>query len=391
VIAYHAGVPNPQILSRASRGADVDSIVHDLTGRIPPDVRGGVVFCDAEMDVDALRRALANRLDGIPFIGVTSCRGVGTDAGLSQAAGFWLCGDVELVTASAVDADSLFDGLERKGIPTGVNALIGFGTPGAESKIVDLMRERFGEALELTGGGAADNDLTGAWRVFDAEGVFDTGTVALALAWPGRVIPTFNSGYLPSSKKGVATRVDGFTLLEIDGRPAAQVYDEWTAGALGDALERGGPVLDRTTLRPLGVSRMSVGSIPAYLLVHPERVRAEDGAMTLFAQVHEGESVTMMHTTQGSLVRRGAQIVGRALDRADTEAQNIAGAMIINCGGCHLAVEEQASDMLQQTRGVLPGVPFVMPFTFGEFGSVLPGRTDHANLMLSALLFAQPG
>ena len=371
-------------------GSDVATLVDDLVSHLPTDLSGGVVFCDAELDVEGFRRALAHALRGTPFIGVTSCRGVGADAGLSKAVALWFAGDVEVAAAAADNADGLFDALDDAGVPRGLNALIGFGTPGAEAEIVDLARARFGNTLELTGGGAADNDLSGKWRVFDATEVRSPGTVALALAWPGEVIPTFNSGYLPSSKKGVATRVDGFTILEIDGRPAATVYDEWTSGGLGEALTAGGPVLDKTTLRPLGVSRMSIGSIPAYLLVHPERVRPDDGALTLFARVHEGETVTMMHTTQASLVRRGAQIIDRALDRAQVRPDDIAGAMVINCGGCHLALGDQASDMLEQTTGVLAGVPFAMPFTFGEFGCVLPGRTDHANLMLSALLFRKP-
>lgn len=368
----------------------MDTLVAELVGRLPANVRGGVVFCDAELDVEAFRQGIADAMRGTPFIGVTSCRGVGADVGLSDASALWFAGDVEVAAAAAADAEALFAALDATGVPSGVNALIGFGTPGLEAEIVDLARARFGDTVELTGGGAADNDLSGKWRVFDAAGVRSTGTLVLAIAWPCEVIPTFNSGYLPSSNKGVATRVDGFTLLEIDGRPAAAVYDEWTSGGLGDALTAGGPVLDKTTLRPLGVSRMSIGSIPAYLLVHPERVRAEDGALTLFARVHEGETVTMMHTTQASLVRRGAQIIDRALDRAQVQADDIAGAMVINCGGCHLAVGDRAGDMLEQTTAVLPGVPFAMPFTFGEFGCVLPGRTDHANLMLSALLFKKP-
>lgn len=383
-------MPRSQILSRASIADDVDALVEDLVGRLPTDVRGGVVFCDAELDVEAFRKALAHALGSTPFIGVTSCRGVGADAGLSHAAALWFAGEVEVVAASAADAEALFAALDSTGVPSDLNALLGFGTPGLEAEIVDLARARFGGTIELAGGGAADNDLSGRWCVFDATRVRSAGTIALAIAWPGEVIPTFNSGYLPSSKKGVATRVDGFTILEIDGRPAASVYDEWTSGGLGEALTAGGPVLDKTTLRPLGVSRMSIGSIPAYLLVHPERVRADDGALTLFARVHEGETVTMMHTTQASLVRRGAQIIDRALDRAQAQPDDIAGAMVINCGGCHLAVGEQAGDMLQQTTEVLTGVPFAMPFTFGEFGCVLPGRTDHANLMLSALLFRHP-
>ncbi|NNJ67935.1 MAG: hypothetical protein HKP54_07825, partial [Boseongicola sp.] len=65
----------------------------------------------------------------------------------------------------------------------------------------------------------------------------------------------------------------------------------------------------------------------------------------------------------------------------------IAGALMIYCGGCMLAVQEQLDDVAAGVREALPGVPFLGVFTFGEQGVVLDGRNRHGNLMISAIVF----
>ena len=42
--------------------------------------------------------------------------------------------------------------------------------------------------------------------------------------------------------------------------------------------------------------------------------------------------------------------------------------------------------MTDGVKAMLPGVPFLMPFTYGEQGRLRRNRIDHGNLMLSALL-----
>ena len=58
----------------------------------------------------------------------------------------------------------------------------------------------------------------------------------------------------------------------IDGRPAAEVYNQWLGGALQPQLDGGGVVLAQTALHPLAVKVGQVHGLPHYLLVHPEAI-----------------------------------------------------------------------------------------------------------------------
>ena len=208
--------------------------------------------------------------------------------------------------------------------------------------------------------------------------------VVAGLAWPGDISPTFTSGYLPSGNSGIATRVEDGVLLAIDDRPAAEVYDEWTDGGLGHSPGETRVVLADTTLRPLAVTRHSVGSLPAYTLVHPERV-LENGGLTLFARIEQGERVELMQATPSGLVARGERIIGRALDSRPPGSGPVAGSLIINCGGCMLAIRSEEARVLEGASNSLGGAPFVMAYTFGELGN-----TSHGNLMMSASILGSP-
>ncbi len=143
------------------------------------------------------------------------------------------------------------------------------------------------------------------------------------------------------------TRADGRTLYEVDGRPAAEVYNEWTRGKLDTELETGGNVLAKTTLSPLGIAR-NVGAAEMFLLAHPERVDRGDHSLSLFTEVRKGEKVVLMRSSPAALKQRGANVARRAIDWGRLDTEQLVGAYFIYCGGCLLAIENDAASMVSQ-------------------------------------------
>jgi len=197
----------------------------------------------------------------------------------------------------------------------------------------------------------------------------------------------FESGYMPWGVTGMVTRAQGRQLQEIDNQPAAEVYNRWTDGAITSELKTGGQVLAKTTLKPLGISRGKRGGFDNYLLIHPESVRVADKSLALFAEVHQGESLALMHSTQGALVSRASRVADRALLTADLKQEQILGGLLIYCGGCLLAIKDHVGETMQDFGNKLHA-PFVAAFTFGEIGCVVPGKVDHGNLMAGVLLLS---
>jgi hypothetical protein len=180
------------------------------------------------------------------------------------------------------------------------------------------------------------------------------------------------------------TRASGRTIHEIDGKPAAVVYDAWTGGILGDQIT-GGNVLARTTLAPLGRQIGAVMGVPYFCLVHPDAVTSDSG-LSLFARVSEGDELILMQGTTEGLQERAGRVAQAALEQAGWRPSQVAGALVIFCAGCMLTVRDQMPAVVDSLKRALPGVPFLGAFTFGEQGCLMGGENRHGNLMISVTL-----
>ena len=130
------------------------------------------------------------------------------------------------------------------------------------------------------------NDISGQWWVADQSGVVPGGIVLSVLYPEAEVLHAFHSGYEPTALHGTVTRSDGRVVAEINGRPAAEVYNEWTDGAMTPHLA-GANILGASTMYPLAVEVGRVNGVPYHRLIHPETIHA-DGAMSLFAEAEQG-------------------------------------------------------------------------------------------------------
>ncbi|MCI4666226.1 MAG: FIST C-terminal domain-containing protein [Neomegalonema sp.] len=266
-------------------------------------------------------------------------------------------------------------------------------TPGAEETILRVIGEEIGETAPIIGGSAADDAVSGKWSVSDG-GPPEQAAVALAVLFPSTapIAHSFQSGYAATARSGVVTDVDGRLIRAINDRPAAEVYNEWTAGLI-DASLRGDDanVFVRTSLAPLGfeVGRI-VGeggcSAPYYKLIHPEAVTPEGGLAT-FADLATGDRVHLMSGSIDRLVARAGKAAEEAKLRFEVRTEDIAGALTIFCAGCMLTVGDDIRRAQQNVSAALGGAPFVSAFTFGEQGCFLGGENRHGNLMISNLIF----
>lgn len=380
--------------ARAAR--EVAEKLREQSGGAP--VRGGLVYTTVGLDTEALRRALVEHLPGVPFIGTTSCQGLGSPEGFHTGpvvSSLWFVGDGFRfgVAASARQDDVREQGqaLARQALqqgdipPADARFAVVHATPGEEEALLAGFSDVLPKRTLLVGGSAADNDISGHWSVWSSAGVHRSGAVLAVCDWPWRLTAICQGGYLVTRRQGVVTRAKGRTVYTIDGRPAAEVYNEWLDGQLQPYLESGGTVLGATTLCPLGVPRQMDGH-DTQLIVHPEKVLLPERALTLFADVKEGERLVLMRSTEGTLVTQGGRMAEWALGSSGIPRNELAGAILVYCAGCMLTIQKQIPEMLQGFQRVVGQTPFVSLFTFGEQGCVMPERPEHGNLMTSLLL-----
>ena len=352
-------------------------------------------------DSEELLRRLAELAPDIPMQGGTSCLGVMTEEGIhnkdafglgllgiADGAGDYGAGMAEITAdprgATRTALEQAFLQAGRRGeVPS---VVLVASVPGHEEAIISAIEEHVGGGVPIIGGTTADNDMSGQWRQF-ANGKVSRQGVAVAVLFPsGEIGFSFHSGYEPTGLRGKATRAEGRVLYEIDGRPAAQVYNEWTDGLIAGVLPAGGSLVPTATFNPLGNPVGQVRGIPYYRLSYPVEVLPGE-ALLLFTEVCQDSEIEMMRGTPDSLVTRTGRVAAAAIEAAPFPAKDIQGALVLFCTGCMLAIQERMTEPWAGLREALSGMPFLCAFTLGEQGCFISGENRHANLMVVVLLF----
>jgi hypothetical protein len=366
-----------------------------------------VAFYDCRHDAAAIHAFLTERFPGVPVIGGSSNGGVMDGMALhDHGIGLWLLNDPHgdygaAVTDKGTDPAAAAEGALRRAIAaTGCEGQLPdliwiYQAPGGEEAVLDGLRRVVGDRCPIVGGSSADNDLSGRWTQIGPEGVATAGLAVMAFFPNGETGVLFRGGYEPRGISGRVTSVSatpdgprdrgpGRIIHEIDGRPAASVYDEWIGGGIAQHLDDGGFILADTTMFPLGMLTGEIGGVPQYLLIHPEAV-LRGGAITTFADVPPGAELHVMTGARELLVER-AGAVARQARLPELGDGPPAGALVVFCGGCRMAVADAQEGVPATIGGALQGAPFLGCFTFGEQGPI-GARNVHGNLMVSAVVF----
>lgn len=358
-----------------------------------------LVYYTESQDVDVINTALRNAFPNTAIIGCSSCHGTMTEKGYigGHSLAVWAVKDDHGAFGTALlevgdDSDvhqlakqTLQNAIAQSGRPGELPSLIVLhATPGHEETILRAIHSELGVNIPIIGGSAADEQVTGNWSLVGGEKVITAG-IGIGVLFPtARVSYSFHSGYAPVGPSALATRVEGRTLLELDGKPAIDVYADWYHSANGIEINRA-ELFAQSTLNPLGRQTGEIHGMPYYTLSHPASVSAL-GGIEMFCNIQEGEVVHFMSGTTEMLVSRA----GRVVDSANEHQRNTCdpiGGLAIYCGGCMLHVRESLHDVAANMSLSMHQAPFICPFTFGEQGQFLGGEIAHGNLMISTVLF----
>ena len=388
------------VQSRAGEAAlaiDEISTGLDIATRGRPDFLA--LHFGAGLDAVALQRAARSLFGQGALHGGSSCLGVMGQGGVDitgdglgafaiwDAQGSFGTGAADLgADADAAARHAAHLALEHAGRPDELPDLVWLSvTPGREEQALAGLRAVFGAETLIVGGSIADNDVTGQWSQFGPDSLHRDGIVVSVLFPTAPVASVYQSGYAPTGDSGIVTGVQGRRLTHIDGRPAAEVYHGWTNGAVPLASDAPLSVLADATLWPLGRVTRHVAGVPFHLLAHPA-VTYSDGSLDLFADVHVGDQLWQMQGSADSLVARAGQVAAQA---RSTAGGAVAGALVVYCGGCMLAVRSRMDEVCQGIEAALGDIPWLGVFTFGEQGVPYGGTPEHANLMISCTVIAK--
>lgn len=351
------------------------------------------VYTSANYDQQAVVDGVKDALPGTKIIGNTSFTGIVTPKG-------FVGGDT-FVGVMAFEGDALCVGVagcekKKSALETGIDvakaAMTSAGQdkapdyfymvapPGEEEYFLKGITQVIGRA-PFFGGSAADNTISGDWKLFTHGGVMADG-VAVAFFYTDNAFANVYTGaYDETDKAGIITKLKGDrTLAEIDGIPAIEKYTQWS-GKPASAL-KGMDLLVQTICNPLGV-KDRLGDLVA--IRHP-MFGNDDGSMNIGSNLALNTAVIYMDGSVDKLIASAGKTVTAVADKLQKSA---AGYLLVHCGGRRAGIGERMDEAVAAIQKAAGDVPFIAQFTFGEYGFEGDGNNTCGGLMLSYTAFAK--
>lgn len=373
------------------RTAGVQAAREALSGRSASLV---LVFCPADMDVEAMLDGVSAEASGVPLIG---CSGIAHLASGGPAEpcvvvsalggeGFQIKTSLALnVSAGQRSAgEHVAESVEALTSEHKLLLLLADGLAGEQHELVRGAYSVAGATVPLAGGCAADDFLYENTLQFfgDADGVrvLRDAVVAAAIGSDAPIGVGVAHGWRKTGEPMVATKSAGGRVDELDGEPALDVF----AGRIGvdrSMAEDEQAFMHLALKRPLGLSRRSGEDIR---VIHGGNVAS--GALQCIADVPQGALLWMMESDRDGLLRT----VDDAYTEAVTPLDGIPplGLLAFDCGARYLflgpdGVEEEMSRLAAKAGHA----PFAGFYTMGEIGRSRGAQGMH-HLTLVLVAFA---
>jgi len=363
------------------------------------DIKVAFVYSSVAYDQGELLKGVAEGLPGVPVLGNTSFTGVITPEGFISGdrgfVGLLALGEKDLIVgvtgkpksggavngdARATGRDAAKEAMKNAGKGGAPAYFYMAASPGEEEFYLKGISDVIGR-VPYFGGSAADNNIAGEWKLFANQHVFADG-VALAFFYTDKPMTNlFTGAYRETGDVGIITKVkNNRTLVEIDGVPALKKYAQW-AGVDPDSL-KGANLLVYTITSPLGI-KDRLGDLTA--IRHPMNGN-DDYSMNIGANLAEKTAVIRMKGSVDELISSASKTVDelKAKMKATPAALHL-----VHCGGRRAGIGDRIEEVVQGVKKAAGGVPFIMEFTFGEYGYEDDGNNTTGGLMLSYTGFAQ--
>ena len=352
----------------------------------------GLLFNSVGYDQKKLMEGIKSVAKDVDVIGCTSSAGIITPDGYmideDGTAGMLTLGGDDLTvacygmakgkSARETGREVAKKALEKAGLDYAPDYFFMSASPAEEEEYIKGIQDIIGR-VPCFGGSAADNTVEGKWSIFYNDTIFNDGVVAAFFYTANDIATVYTGAYNETKDMGIITKLNGTRVLaEIDGEPALDKYKNWRG--LDDEAVTGGNLLVTTITSPLGV-KDRLGNLTA--IRHPMNGN-DDKSMNIGANLAVGTTVIRMEATVDELINS----TGKTLKELKKKCPNAAGYLLIHCGGRRLGIGDRMNEVYEQLKKEAGDVPFLVAFTFGEYGYTDDDQTNTTGgLMLSFTAF----
>ena len=378
---------------------DADSLVAGRTSAAKAVVdlvqtKVAFLYTSCDNDVEKVLKGAKEELGTAPIIGCTSNGGLLVPDGyITSEHGFagmlaigdpdtavGVAGEKKLFTARETGRKVAIDAMNKVGTTFSPSYFFMIATPGEEEEYAKGIQDIIGD-VPMFGGSCADNDLSGKWRIFTSDKVFSEGVAVAFFYTNKKLVNEYTGRYHETVNAGIITKIRGKrTLEEIDNMPAMKKYSEWTKIKTRELM--GDKILTASILKPIGI-KTPTGNIT--LIRHPMAGNS-DYSINLGNDLAVNTAAIQMQASLDELIK-APKLTLRDLKRK-LKAEPAA-YLFIHCGGRKIAIGNRIEEVNNLLKEEVGNVPYIMPFTFGEYGRYEHEANNMGGLMLSFTAFCK--
>ena len=260
-------------------------------------------------------------------------------------------------------------------------------SPKEEEKYLMGIQDVIGR-VPMFGGSAADENVDGNWKIICNDKVISDGVAVAFFYTDCEIITKFDGMYNETDNMGLITEVkDNRELVTIDHVSALKKYANWTNSNPLELKDKN--LLFASVRKPLGI-KDPLGNIT--IIRHPMygndlgTKKISDDTITLGNDIIEKTAIVQMEATDDELVNGPLLMLKKLKSELYSDP---AAYVLIHDGARRIILKDRIEEVTKQIVKETKGVPFIMPFTFGEYGYDDHSANICGGLMLSFTVFGK--
>ncbi|MBQ6538810.1 MAG: FIST C-terminal domain-containing protein [Bacilli bacterium] len=244
-------------------------------------------------------------------------------------------------------------------------------TPGDEEEYMQGIQDIIG-SVPVFGGTAADNDVSGNWKIICENRVISDGCAVALIKSDTEIVNVLENGYNETGQAGIITGVhERRELKSIDNVDALRKYSEWTKFNEDDLM--GNKILSESIFDPLGV-KDPIGRLIA--IRHPMFAKS-DGTINVGGDLVTNTAIIHMNMEPRDMLE--------SIKTTIEELGDCDSYFLVHCGGRRLGLSMKGleQEIFNKVKEVTKDKEVLMVFTFGEYGTYDHSANTVGGLSLS--------
>lgn len=234
------------------------------------------------------------------------------------------------------------------------------GLAGNGADVVRGILDVYGQDFMVAGGSAGDDYQFKKTYQYYGDSVLSGSVVGVGLYGDFELGIGVRHGWIAIGSARIATRSEGNTLYELDGKPAISLYEDYF-GKDRPLIDNNEPFAKLAVTYPLGIPAPNKDG---YLIRDPLQVK-ENGAIVCAAEIPQGSEVFLMIGSKEEAVEAAVDAANKALAQLHGKTPKVA--LLFNCIARKKLLLLKKQEEIDKIHAVLgKNVPLIGFYTYGE-------------------------